>query len=175
MRRGLALVGLAVLLVGAGAAVSLARKTPLGQPRLGEAEALRPAFEAWPGPKLILLLSPHCPTCLETASAMQRALETDATASVHVFLAWTRVLRGDALGPSQAALGRVFDARVSQYVDRSNRVAEGLCSSTPSLRSLCTQSPVLFGAVLLYEPGARWGDAPTFAAFDAVPPLHERR
>jgi len=168
VKRLLAIVFVLALL--AMAVLAIQRRTPGGQLPLGDVEAFRAAFEAAPGPKLLLLLSPTCPTCLQTAQDVQRALQDNGQASVRVFALWTNVLRWDRLGPTQKALGRLHDGRVSQYSDPGNRAAEALCASTPALGAMCSQSSTLYGGVLYFEPGARWGDSPSWAGFDELPP-----
>jgi hypothetical protein len=176
-RRALALVAavlvVAVVVVGAVAALSVARRTPQGQPALyvvGEIEPLADAFNRAPGPKLLVNLSPTCPVCASVADDVERVLEASPDDSLRVFVVWSRFLRWDRLGPTPSALRRLADKRVSQWWDSSGVAASALCSSPPALAGLCAQSPTLFGFVGWYAAGARWGDAPSWAGFDAVPP-----
>jgi hypothetical protein len=169
----LGVAALLILAVGGAAAFQIARRTPAAQEplrTLDSIQLLAEAFDAAPGPKLLLLLSPTCETCLGVATAVQRALESNGDASVRVFVVWGRHLRWDRLGPTQLALGRLSDSRVTQYSDTANSAALSLCHSTPGLAAMCGQSPVLYGGVLYFEPGARWSDAPSWQAFDEVPP-----
>lgn len=169
------LVGLTALVVvlGAVAAFSVARHTPHGQPALvvlEDVEPLADAFNRAPGPKLVLILSPTCPVCASVADDVERILEGSPDANISVFVAWADFLRWDKLGPTPTALRRIADKRVVQLYDPDHLAAAALCKSEPLASGLCKTSPVLFGFVGWYAAGARWGDAPSFAAFDAVPP-----
>jgi hypothetical protein len=172
-RRTMALAAL-LLLVGGAMVVGarFLRRTPSGQSplvTLDGLEPLRQAFSEARGPKLLLLFSPTCPVCRQSASEVQRLLDADVDPTLHVFVVWTKVLRYDRLGPLPSALGTIHDGRANQYFDPRGLTAAALCRNEPQGSRMCAESPLLFGFVGFYPVGVVWTDAipwPSFAAYD---------
>ena len=156
-RRAVVLVLVAAVL-GVGVFVGL---------RPGDVVKLREAFNAAPGRKILLDVSPTCPICTSVVDELQQRLATDGDAQLRVFVVYSRFLRWDRLGVWRT---RVRDSRVTQLWDSDGLVAAELCRP-PASTALCEKSPRLFGAVLWFEPGAPWRSAPAWEGFDELPPV----
>jgi hypothetical protein len=71
---------------------------------------------------------------------------------VRVFVIWEPVLPTDFVAPSTAALGRIPDARATQYWDKKRALSHLLGEHN--------RSSVVWDYIAVYAPGKLWQDAP---------------
>ena len=71
---------------------------------------------------------------------------------MRAFVIWEPVLPTDFVAPSTAALGRIPDARASQYWDRKRALSHSLGERN--------RSTVVWDYIAVYAPGTLWRDAP---------------
>lgn len=110
--------------------------------------------------RVVMLVSPTCPFCLEGVSELEAALfETERSSRLVGFIVWVPMLQGKIEDvPSAAALAP--DSRISQFWDGSNDL--GLRFE----RLLPTPGSPAWDVYLLYAPGVLWnGAAPPKPAF----------
>jgi hypothetical protein len=116
---------------------------------------------------------------VQGASALQGVLEK-VDGPVDVFAVWEPVLPTDLLPPGTRTLSRLRDARAWQVWDRSHVMSDALRAGMvahPSKIPLSAErrggrvEGVLWDAVALFPPGARWEDslpAPAYLDGDVV-------
>jgi hypothetical protein len=121
-----------VILVLGGVYVTRNGHAPAGQPQLVELKktslsTLQAGFNNESGKlRVILLLSPTCPTCLEGASAVEAVLRRHPDSRIVVFAVWEPMLSTDWSKPGTSALQRLSDSRVQQFWDADHTVAAAL-------------------------------------------------
>jgi len=150
---------------------------PAGQPPLvtlsnrnfGEFER---AFDAKADvPRLVLLLSPTCPTCLRGASAAQQLLARFSNQKVSVLVVWEPMLLTDWRPPSASTLARIPDSRVRQFWDPEHVVAGALnelAKQKPPQPEpqCCVRKGFYWDESILYAPREHWEDRPESAFWD---------
>ncbi len=100
-------------------------------------------------PRLVLLVSPTCPTCLTGASWVRRhILERYPTAKLHVYAIWIPVLAGD----NKTAWDKdvLDDPRVTQLWDAQQIVGSWLQA----------HGGAFWDTFLIYGPDTRWDSEP---------------
>jgi hypothetical protein len=89
---------------------------------------------------------------LQGASATGQLLRETNSQNVRVFVIWEPVLPTDFVAPSTAALGRISDARATQYWDRKRALSHLLGEHN--------RSTVVWDYIAVYAPGMLWQNAP---------------
>lgn len=107
--------------------------------------------------RVILLMSPTCPVCLEGTSKVEAVLERNPSTNLRVFAVWEPMLPTDWRRPSSAVLGRLSDPRVVQIWD-SKRVIAGLVEKGAVGRhpSCCTRNGAWWDVIAAYPPESKW-------------------
>jgi thiol-disulfide isomerase/thioredoxin len=157
---------LAALVVG----VVYFRRTghaPAGQPQLVELRAtslstLQDGFNRESGKlRVILLLSPTCPTCLQGASAVEEVLKRHPDSRIVVFAVWEPMLSTDWSKPGTGTLQRLSDSRVQQFWDADHTVAAALKITEEATQlhpSCCKRNGVLWDLIAAYPAGPAWSN-----------------
>jgi hypothetical protein len=78
--------------------------------------------------------------------------------NVRVFVVWEPVLVTDWHAPGAGAVGRVPDARVTQFWDPRRALSQAI-----------RHGHIVWDYVAIYRPGVRWGDAFPTAQFSGAP------
>lgn len=155
-------LGLAAFLVVFWA-VAARHQTPAGQARLAEVTRqslpqLKQEFNASPGSeRVLLLLSPTCPVCLEGTSRVDAMLKSHPNRNIRVLAIWEPILPTDWSRPTNAALNRLSDPRVAQWWDKQHVVA-GLLNASHGTQDpgCCRWNGTLWDVIAVYPPGVRW-------------------
>jgi hypothetical protein len=164
--RAVCLAVLATLVLGA---VYFTRTghAPAGQPKLVELNAaslstLQAGFNRESGKlRVILLLSPTCPTCLEGASAVEDVLKRHPDSRIVVFAVWEPMLSTDWSKPGTGPLQRLSDSRVQQFWDADHTVAAALAVTEEATQlhpSCCKRHGVLWDLIAAYPAGPVWSN-----------------
>jgi hypothetical protein len=142
---------------------SKAASAPAGQPAMVEINdqtllTLKTEFNRTSaGNRVILLLSPTCPTCLQGSSAIENVLKNQVTNSVAVFAVWEPMLPTDWSKPGTSVLRRLGDSRVRQFWDPNHIVAIALRQAERAGKpDCCTRNGFLWDVIAAYGPGAQW-------------------
>jgi len=158
------LAALATLVLG-GVYFTRTGHAPAGQPKLVELKAsslstLQAGFNRESGKlRVILLLSPTCPTCLEGASAVEDVLKRHPDSKIVVFAVWEPMLSTDWSKPGTSPLQRLSDSRVQQFWDADHTVAAALAVTEEATQlhpSCCKRRGVLWDLIAAYPTGAMW-------------------
>lgn len=156
-----------VTLVLGGVYVTRHGRTPAGQPQLVELKktslsTLQAGFNRESGKlRVILLLSPMCPTCLEGASAVEDVLKRHPDSRIVVFAVWEPMLSTDWSKPGTSALQRLSDSRVQQFWDVDHTMAAALAVTEEATQlhpSCCKRSGVLWDLIAAYPAGPVWSN-----------------
>jgi len=162
-------VCLAVLVTLVVGVVYFARTghAPAGQPKLVELKAtslstLQAGFNRESGKfRVILLLSPTCPTCLEGASAVEDVLKRHPDSRIVVFAVWEPMLSTDWSKPETSTLQRLSDSRVQQFWDADHTVAAALAVTEEATQlhpTCCKRNGVLWDLIAAYSAGPVWSN-----------------
>ena len=96
------------------------------------------------------------------ASALDETLARLPDARIRAFVVWEPVIRTDIAPPTSSVLGKVRDARAAQFWDPERGVSDALRETARAnrvrLRSGNDVPSVVWDAVLVYGPDARWGE-----------------
>jgi len=158
------LTALATLVLG-GVYFARTGHAPAGQPKLVELKAsslstLQAGFNHESGKlRVILLLSPTCPTCLEGASAVEDVLKRHPDSQIVVFAIWEPMLSTDWSKPGTGPLQRLSDSRVQQFWDADHTVAAALAVTEEATQlhpSCCKRRGVLWDLIAAYPASAVW-------------------
>jgi hypothetical protein len=170
MKRGWTIcLSLVLVLLVVGLYFTRGTDAPQGQPALVDLRTaslsnIQTEFDKQSrSPRVILLLSPTCPTCLQGASAVQAILQRHPGSPVKVFAVWEPMLPTDWGKPGTSVLLRLSDHRVRQYWDADHAVASALKTTeeTASLHpDCCKRHNVLWDLIAAYPSGTLWRDAP---------------
>lgn len=148
--------------------------TPAGQPALVDLKSaslskLQVEFNRESGSsRVILLLSPTCPTCLKGASAVEDVLKRHPNSPIVVFAVWEPMLPTDWSKPGSLVLKRLSDNRVRQFWDSDHSVASALnaADKTGEIHPhCCRRHDVLWDVIAGFPQGATWSAAPPLPAF----------
>jgi hypothetical protein len=148
------------------AAVTVRHRTPAGQPPLMDVSQqsisqLKQEFNASSGEeRVLLLLSPTCPVCVEGSSVVNAVLKRHPGSDIRVFAVWEPILPTDWSRPSSVVLDRLSDRRAVQMWDRHHLVANLLKQSAAGRDpGCCKRNQTLWDIIAVYPPGARWTDS----------------
>jgi len=99
------------------------------------------------------------------ASAAEKFLASHSGAKLRVLVVWEPILPTDFTSPSGSALGRVADARATQFWDPNHLVAQELnrrAAAKPSETkpACCLSRGFYWDDAILYAPHAQWHDEP---------------
>lgn len=109
--------------------------------------------------RLLVLLSPTCPTCVRMARMIQRYLLEEVDSSrVAVYLVWAPMLEGDDVEKSRPMLAHTTDARAVHYWSPNDALAKQFS------KPLETELPA-WDVLFFFGPEARWGETPKFADY----------
>lgn len=143
--------------------VSARHQTPTGQPPLADVTRqsvvqLQREFNQVSGSeRVLLLLSPTCPACLQGGSEVNAVLKRHPESNVRVFVIWEPILPTDWNKPTTHVLQRLNDARVTQVWDKNHLIAglmqNGAEGQTPRC---CRHGGVLWDVIASYPSGAQW-------------------
>jgi hypothetical protein len=150
--------------------MSMTHFTPTPQPPLQFLDdstfvQLRDAFNlAADRPRLLLIVSPTCPHCLQGAAAVERMLQDRSAQPLSVLVVWMRVTIPDRTTvPNSLVLERVHDPRAIQFWDPGRLISKTMLADLPPETwpaiADTTDKPLLvwnMGAV--FAPGVRWTD-----------------
>lgn len=110
--------------------------------------------------RVVLLLSPTCPVCLEGSSKINAILQRNPESDVRVFAVWGPMLPTDWSQPNTHALARLSDPRVVQVWDTKHLIA-GLVEKGAAGRrpKCCTRNGSWWDLIASYPPAAKWTDS----------------
>jgi len=166
-------LGIVAPLAIAGAYYMISGGTPSGQPALANIDSrtvpvLQAEFNRHPEQmRVVLLLSPTCPTCLEGASSVEKILDNHSILAT-VFAVWEPMLPTDWAPPGRLALRRLQDPRVRQYWDPDHLVAKLFKEAGQTWKvqpECCELNGFLWDLAVVFSSGQRWNDRlpePTF-------------
>jgi hypothetical protein len=155
-----------VLLLG-GLYFTRRSHTPTGQPALVDLRmtsllTLQTEFNRESASsRVILLLSPTCPTCLQGASAVEDILNRYPRRQVVVFAVWEPMLPTDWSKPGTSVLQRLSDNRVRQFWDADHTVASALKTAEEAGQlhpNCCRRNGVLWDLIAAYPMGTVWSN-----------------
>jgi hypothetical protein len=112
--------------------------------------------------RVVLLISPTCPVCLEGSSAVEAVLRRHPRSNVRIFAVWEPMLPTDWGSPNTYVLARLSDPRVMQFWDKKHLIA-GLVEKGAGGRSpgCCSRNGFWWDVIADYSPAAKWaGSAP---------------
>ena len=112
--------------------------------------------------RVVLLMSPTCPVCLDGSSQVEAIIERHAGKNIRVFAVWEPMLPTDWARPNTHVLERLSDSRVVQVWDNNHLIAglieEGASGRTPKC---CNRNGAWWDVIATYPPGTQWsGSAP---------------
>lgn len=159
--------------------LELLHLTPAGQPPLDvldfdNFDEVRAAFnDASDRTRMLVMVSPMCPHCLNGASLIQKVLADSATSPVRVIVVWMRVVHSDRAltGPNSLVLARIMDRRAIQFWDPDRMLSRRMMAELPRDTAYAMADttggsmPIIWDMVALWRPGVTWTDrlpAPDF-------------
>ena len=169
---GLAFVAL-ILLVRV---LTMGHDTPSGQAQLlaitpqSLPQFIQEFNQSFKAERVVLLMSPTCPVCLDGSSQVEAILERHATGNIRVFAVWEPMLPTDWERPNAHVLERLSDPPRHQVWD-SNHLIAGLVERGASGRKprCCNRNGAWWDVIATYPPGSQWsGSAPTPELLDGT-------
>lgn len=155
-------------------ALAAQHETPRGQPPLADVtqqtlSQVRQEFNASnDSERVVLLLSPTCPVCVQGSSLVNDILRRHPGDKVRVIAIWEPILPTDWNRPTTAVLDRLSDKRAIQFWDKQHVIAGLLKASAGNENpGCCKRNETLWDVIAVYPPGAKWTEAfpaPTFFA-----------
>lgn len=110
--------------------------------------------------RVVLLMSPTCPVCLEGSSKVEAVLKRNSGSNVRVFAVWEPMLPTDWRRPGTGVLARLSDPRVIQVWDSKHLIARlmetGAAGRQPSC---CTRNGSWWDVIASYSRNAKWTNA----------------
>lgn len=159
-------------------AIAGRHQTPAGQPPLANVTQqslpqLQQEFNSSPdSERVLLLLSPTCPACVQGSSVVNTVLKSHPGKNVRVLAIWEPMLPTDWSKPTSVVLDRLSDHRVVQWWDQQHVVAHLLKASAQGQNpGCCTRKGTLWDVIAVYPPGVQWTTslpAPKFFAGPVV-------
>jgi len=142
---------------------AVGHQTPSGQPNLRAiTPQTLPQFEAdFNGSagveRVVLLMSPTCPVCLEGSSSVDAILKRHPESKIRIFAVWEPMLPTDWGRPSTHVMARLSDPRVTQFWDRNHLIA-GLVEMGADGRrpACCTRNGHWWDVIAAYPPVSKW-------------------
>ena len=150
-------------------------QTPSGQPPLANVTEqslaqLKQEFNAFQdSERVVLLLSPTCPVCVQGSSVVNSILSRHPGDKIHVLAIWEPILPTDWDRPTSAVLDRLFDRRAVQWWDKGHMMAGLLNASVSEGPRCCKRNGILWDVIAVYPPGAQWKEAMPAPEFIAGP------
>jgi hypothetical protein len=144
-------------------------QTPSGQPQLlAITPQTLPQFAAEFNrsagvERVVLLMSPTCPVCLEGSSRVEAILRRYPAKNIRVFAVWEPMLPTDWGRPSTGELARLSDRRVIQVWDRGHLIAGQIEKAADGRHPACCSrhGAWWWDVIAAYPPAAHWaGTAP---------------
>lgn len=159
-------------------AVAARHDTPHGQPPLAEitpqtlSQARQEFNASVDSERVVLLLSPTCPVCVQGSSVVNDILSRHPGNKVRVIAIWEPMLPTDWNRPTSTVLGRLSDKRAIQWWDKQHVIA-GLMAASAGNKNpgCCKRDEILWDVIAVYPPGVKWAEAlpaPTFFAGPVV-------
>jgi hypothetical protein len=143
--------------------VSARHQTPPGQPTLADVTQqslvqLQREFNQSSGSeRVLLLLSPTCPVCLQGGSEVNAVLKRHPDSKVRIFAIWEPILPTDWNRPTTHVLQRLNDARVIQVWDKNHLIANIMQTGAEGQRPRCCRhGGVWWDVIAAYPSGAHW-------------------
>ncbi len=110
--------------------------------------------------RLLLILSPSCPTCRDSARIVQKyVLDTIADPRVKVYVVWEPVQSKDSRSLAETVTSYLPDARATHFWEAGRAVG------TSFKGDLGIKSFPAWDVFLVFSPESRWGAAPPAPAF----------
>jgi hypothetical protein len=138
-------------------------QTPPGQPQLlvitpTSLPQFMQAFNRYPdAERVVLLMSPTCPVCLEGSSAVGRILRGHPGIGIRVFAVWEPMLPTDWGRPNTYVLARLLDPRVIQVWDKDHLLAGLMEKGAPGRHpACCTRNGAWWDVIATYPPASKW-------------------
>lgn len=126
-----------------------------GRVLLRDPATLPAAFDAAASSlKLLILVSPTCPICLDGAAVVRESLAELGSADVTIHVVWLPVLKGDTPEAAQDSARLVGDAvQVAHYWDGDLELSKRYCEL---LRLEERGRTLAWDLYLIYGRGSRW-------------------
>lgn len=192
LKRLVAALGVLVAVAAGGLVVHRfwPRHTPPGQPplkTLSSADPIKTALnEAASERRLLVLLSPTCPTCVAGAKGLGELLEKTSAAGLRTVVVWMPVIQTDIAAPTSAKLALIRGSHVQQFWDPKHFISRELLAVarahldrlSSDTREMLQEATVAWDVVALFPPGARWETElpwPAVWGFPVVDSLDEIR
>lgn len=130
---------------------------------LFDPETLPAAFDAAASSlKLLVLVSPTCPICLDGVAVVRESLAELDSADVSIHVIWLPVLKGDTPAAAQDSARLIGNNKqVAHYWDLDHALSSRYCEL---LRLEERGRTVAWDLYLIYERGARWTADPPLPA-----------
>jgi hypothetical protein len=110
--------------------------------------------------RVVLLMSPTCPVCLEGSSSVEAILRRYPGSNIRIFAVWEPMLPTDWGRPSTHVMARLSDPRVTQVWDRNHLIA-GLVENGANGRrpACCDRNGHWWDVIAAYPPASKWAAA----------------
>jgi hypothetical protein len=132
--------------------------------------------------RVVLLMAPSCPTCLQGAAEVQRALARHRERPVTVLAVWNPILPTDWSTPGARDRFRLADARVVHFWDPAHTVTTAIQRTGEAAHldpGCCFKKDRWWDFAAVFPPGLRWeGGSPRpvmvgGAIIDVAPQIEE--
>lgn len=138
-------------------------QTPPGQPQLltitpRSLPEFAEEFNRYPNAqRVVLLLSPTCPVCLEGALSVEQVLHRHLGNDIRVFAVWEPMLPTDWGQPTTYVLARLSDSRVIQVWDGNHLIAALIEKGAAGRRpACCNRNGNWWDLIATYPPASKW-------------------
>lgn len=142
---------------------AVGHQTPPGQPQLlAVTPQTLPQFtqefnRSANAERVVLLMSPTCPVCLEGSSRIEAILRRHSGSNLRIFAVWEPMLPTDRGRPSTDVMARLSDPRVIQVWDRNHLIAALVEKGADDRRpTCCTLNGTWWDVVAAYPPSSKW-------------------
>jgi hypothetical protein len=129
-------------------------------PELVNADSFAARFNAAAGTtRVVLLIAPSCPTCLQGAAEVQRILARNPGKPVTVLAVWNPILPTDWSQPGSRDRYRLTDARVAHFWDPHHTVTTAIQQAGDAAHvapDCCFKKGRWWDYAAVYPPDARW-------------------
>lgn len=107
--------------------------------------------------RVVLLMSPTCPVCLEGSSSVEAILRRHSGSHIRIFAVWEPMLPTDWGRPSTDVMARLSDPRVTQVWDRHHLIAGLIEKGADGRRpACCTLNGNWWDVIAAYPPASKW-------------------
>src|SRR5712692_9650144 len=103
--------------------------------------------------------------CLRGASAVEKILRDHPDPGLHIFVVWEKVLWSDLAPPTDGALARISDPRVTQFWDRSRRLSHAMGE--------VDRASLVWDWAGIYDRTAQWTAPPPEPVFSDGPVVNK--